>query len=470
LEDAGLAASIITSDFFDREPAPIYSAVIGNPPYVRYHNFGGAVRAKALKSALAEGVRLSGLASAWAPFTIHAARFLRPEGRLGLVLPAELLTVNYASDVRRYLLERFASVRLIMFEELVFPGVLEEVVLLLAEGKGPAPTGSFEVFQARNLKELEEFERRATWTWFTPSTDGKWTPALLQTSALNAYRSLEEVGGFEPMKKWGRTYLGAVTGDNRYFTLTKPEVKALGLKHTEVRKISPPGSRHLRGLIYSQKSWEEMAEESPVYLFYPTDQPSGAAREYIDAGETTGVHKAYKCRNRKPWWRVPLVGVPDLFLTYMDHERPRVVTNEAGTAHLNSLYGIELVADRKKLGRELLPLAMLNSVSLLSAEMVGRSYGGGLLKLEPREADKLLVPSFATLTACAAELRQVRAQVGKALRKGALSEAVKIVDRIILAKELSVAATTITGLREAREALFSRRTTRGSGKGKRAAN
>jgi adenine-specific DNA-methyltransferase len=40
------------------------------------------------------------------------------------VLPAELLSVNYAAPVRRYLTERFAHVRLVLFDERVFPGVL----------------------------------------------------------------------------------------------------------------------------------------------------------------------------------------------------------------------------------------------------------------------------------------------------------------------------------------------------------
>lgn len=83
------------------EPEPAYDAVIGNPPYVRYQDVTGAAGAKGMRAAIAEGVRLTGLSSGWAPFTVHAARFLKPEGRLGLVLPAELMTVNYAASADR---------------------------------------------------------------------------------------------------------------------------------------------------------------------------------------------------------------------------------------------------------------------------------------------------------------------------------------------------------------------------------
>ena len=130
---AGRSVRVEVADFFDFPVEPRYDAVIGNPPYVRYQGFSGAARASAQRAALAAGVGLTALASSWAAFTVHAAQCVRPGGRLGLVLPGELLTVNYAAAVRRFLMERFGGVRLVVFTERVFPGVLEEVVLLLAE-------------------------------------------------------------------------------------------------------------------------------------------------------------------------------------------------------------------------------------------------------------------------------------------------------------------------------------------------
>jgi adenine-specific DNA methylase len=128
LAHSALDADIKTADFFACEPSVRYDAVVGNPPYIRYQQFSGLARTKSLEAALAQGVRLTGLASSWAAFVIHASNFLAPNGRLGLVLPAELLTVNYAAQVRRFLLKRFASVRLVMFERRVFPGVLARII------------------------------------------------------------------------------------------------------------------------------------------------------------------------------------------------------------------------------------------------------------------------------------------------------------------------------------------------------
>ena len=83
--------------------------MIGNPPFIRYQDFSGEARARSRTAARRAGVGLSNLASSWAAFAVHAALFLRPGGRMGLVLPAELLSVNYAAQVRRFSTKRVDS-------------------------------------------------------------------------------------------------------------------------------------------------------------------------------------------------------------------------------------------------------------------------------------------------------------------------------------------------------------------------
>lgn len=457
--DLGLVANVQVVDFFDLQPEQKYDAVIGNPPYVRYQDFAGKARAKALKAALRQGIRLSGLASSWAAFVIHAAQFVAANGRLGLVLPAELLGVKYAAKVRRFLLQRFGSIRLVMFEELVFPAVQEEIILLLAEGNGPA--SHFEVFQARSLADLKQINHTG-WVPFIPGAEDKWLRALLPSEGLRTYREVLASEAIESLADWGTTYLGIVTGNNRYFTLTGQDARELGFSHTELLRISPPGSRHLRGLTFTRRAWTNLSgEDRRTYLFFPDLQrPSDAALRYVSAGEAIGVQKGFKCRNRFPWWRVPLVSVPDLFLTYMDRDRPRIVTNRSRVHHLNSLYGVKLRTGRKRIGADLLPIASLNSLTLLGAELVGRAYGGGILKLEPREADNLPLPSAPFLETVDGQLRALRPQVSAALRKGDLTHATKLVDRVLLSQGLGLSYADVKRLRDARQVLFRRRITR----------
>src|SRR5690242_21120209 len=66
--------------------------------------------AQSRRAALNAGVALSALASSWAAFTVHAALFLRPGGRMALVLPrSEEHTSELQSHVNlvcRLLLEK----------------------------------------------------------------------------------------------------------------------------------------------------------------------------------------------------------------------------------------------------------------------------------------------------------------------------------------------------------------------------
>lgn len=430
VREAGGDPHVVVSDFFRVDPQPQYSAVIGNPPFIRYQGFTGTSRAASRAAALRAGVSLTALASSWAAFTVHSALFLRPGGRLGLVLPAELLSVNYASAVRRFLFDRFSTVRLVLFDEQVFPEAEADVVLLLAEGFGEGPTNHAIIHQARNADSLQDLEGSHTWTPTDPAD--KWTALLVDEDMQDGLRALERDGQFEPLEQWGDTTLGMVTGNNAYFALSPAKVHELGLSRKELIRLSPPGSSHLRGLSLSPQLLTALGNRGQsTWLFRPSGEPTPQAAAYIEAGHIAGVDGAYKCRVRKPWWRVPLVPPADLLLTCMNADTPRLTTNSAKAHHLNSVHGVYLGEERRELGTELLPLASLNSVTVLHAEMVGRSYGGGVLKIEPREADRWVVPSLDLLTAKTEQLKAVKRDVAQQLGRGQLERAVHLVDAVL---------------------------------------
>ncbi len=520
LDAAGEAARIDVGDFLAAEPSATYAAVVGNPPYVRYQAFTGDSRAAARRAALRAGVRLTALASSWASFTVHAALHVRPGGRLGLVLPAEMLSVNYAAPVRDFLMDGFGRVRLVLFTERVFPGVMQDVVLLLAEGRGEGPSGHCELLQVRNAEALGDVVDRDVRRWSPPPGE-RWSQALVDPAAAEAYawfvrgpastavpgvstagseplvpvsdvgeareadasgptgawspldaRSMPDAGStpdarglpgsgghFVPLEAWGATTLGMVTGANAYFALSGAQARHRWLPADELLRISPPGSRHLRGLTLTGPRLDELDEAGQrTWLFRPPGDPSAAARAYVREGVARGVDQAYKCRVRAPWWRVPLLRPADLLLTYMNADTARLCANLAGAHHLNSVHGVYLAAEHRRLGRELLALAALNSVTLLGAELVGRAYGGGVLKLEPREADRWPMPSASLVARRAGALRAVRPAVIELLAGGRLWEASEAVDAALL--DGLVGDDSLAAMRAGRARLHARRAAR----------
>lgn len=459
VREAGGKARIRHSDFFLVDPKPVYDAVIGNPPYIRYQDFSGESRVRSRAAALRGGVSLTGLASSWAAFTIHSALFLKRGGRLGLVLPAELLSVNYAAPVRRFLFDHFRDVQLVLFDEQVFPEAEADVVLLLADGYREGPTTHATIRQAKNAADLASLGAGLTWTPTDPAA--KWTTSLVDPNAVESLRALMNGGRFASLETWGDTTLGIVTGNNKYFTLSPKRARELGLRRSELLRLSPPGSSHLRGLSLSDSMLTKLGRQgNATYLFYPADPPSAEASAYIEDGHRTGVDTAYKCRVRKTWYQVPLVPAADLLLTCMNADTPRLTTNEARARHLNSVHGIYLKDECRELGRELLPLASLNSVTLLHAEMVGRAYGGGILKIEPKEADVWAMPSPELVLDRAEELRAIRSQVADLLDAGKLLDAVEVVDQAMLVDFSGLTAKGIKEVRRARAELAQRRTVR----------
>lgn len=468
LSAEGLDARLETADFFRLTPPgelfpafEPFDAVIGNPPFVRYQHHAGEARRLSAQAALRQGVRLSGLASSWAALLVHAGSFLAPDGRLAIVLPAELLSVGYAEPVRQWLRRRFASVKLVVFERLQFVDALENVVLLLAQGSGGCDAFSlYYVLDSDELLDIQPFDEWAV----ALSHAGKWTELFLTNRQRQLYRRLVD-DQFVPLSEFGVPELGTVTGANGYFTLNEETRVEYDLRVDEdVVATCPPGTRNLASMSLTKSDWARLRDSGErVWMFAPKglDDHDGLQR-YLELGVTRGVPEAYKCQVRANWWRPPMVTPPDLFFTYMSHRYPRLIQNSAHVTFVNSMHGIRLVDGAPRVAREALPLLALNSLTMLGAEILGRSYGGGILKMEPREAAALPLPSPKLVEAAWQVLRPDREKLDRGLREGRWTSVVARVDDALLRVAADVAPGEVAEVHEAAQALRTRRLARGS--------
>ena len=247
--------------------------------------------------------------------------------------------------------------------------------------------------------------------------------------------------------------IGYVTGGNNFFHLSAEQRARWDIPDSFLRPAVVRG-RGFKGLRFTRADWDEAFVNGDAALLLSV--PGGAAlpgsvKCYLDHGQAAGVHEAYKCRTREPWYRVPHIYRADAFLTYMSGVAPRMVANDAEAVAPNTLH---VVRARPLCGlpAHQLVVAWQSSLTQLSAEIEGHAMGGGLLKLEPSEAERVLLalPGGALPDDPLGSLDTLA-------RHGRNGIAQATVDRMILQKQVGVSRAECRILQDATELLRVRR-------------
>ena len=130
--------NVFPSDFFTwlrSCESDAFDVVLGNPPFIRYQQFPEPSRTLAMAFMQRKGLQPNKLTNIWVPFVVAGTALLREGGRLAMVLPAELLQVTYAAQLRQFLADSFGRITIFACNEMFFHDAEQEVVLLLAEDK-----------------------------------------------------------------------------------------------------------------------------------------------------------------------------------------------------------------------------------------------------------------------------------------------------------------------------------------------
>lgn len=455
------ATHLLCGDFFELKPAALpVDVVVGNPPFIRYQRFSG--REKALLRAAEQGVRLSGRAGSWAAFLVHATAFLRPGGRLAMVLPAELGHARYAQPVLEHLRSAFERLWLITFRKRLFPHLGQDTLLLLAEGRqerGAAPLAEgihlLELEGPADLDGLRLLPKagRSLELW-SPDAGGRLPFYRLPPRVRGLYEALAKAPQTFRLGEAAEVGIGYVTGNNGFFHLSPEEASGWGIPP---RFLSPSVWRAgaLGGLRFTQTDWERatLRGQAGFLLHLPPEaQLPPKVQAYLAKGQAAGVPEAYKCRTRRPWYSVPRAVKPEAFLTYISRDSPHLAANEAGAVAPNSLHVLRLKAPSPSA----LALAALWQTSLtrLSAEVEGHPLGGGALKLEPAEAERTLLagPGLGPK-----RLLELALELDALLREGRPEEARTLADRVVLREGLGLEEKEVALLAQAQHLLSEHR-------------
>lgn len=454
------------SDFFvwwQGTDQPAYDAIIGNPPFIRYQSFPEPHRTLAMAIMGEQGLKPNKLTNIWVPFVVAAAASLKVGGRLALVLPAEILQVTYAAQLRSFLTNRFERIDVVACNELFFEKAEQEVVLLLADGALRRASENnvcrVAMTEADKVSDITDRSPVALLKAAKPKTvqhdNEKWLKYFLDNKQIEFMRSLRDAEITAAMSAHASIDVGVVTGKNEFFVLTSDQVAELGLEGYTTPLVSR--SAQLKGTRLGTTDCKSLSAAgdrvhllniSPAQL----ERLSPKLKRYIQDGENKEFHKGYKCSIRKPWYTVPSVWTPDGFAFRQIYDFPRMVLNTSEATSTDTIHRMRSKGSKP----ERIIANTYTWLTAASAEIEGRSYGGGVLELEPTEAERLLMPAQLNGAMSLAE-------ADKLIRSGRLDDVLEENGRIVLMEHMGLSAAECALLKGVWTKMRNRRNSRRRG-------
>ncbi len=475
----GTEIRIINDDFFnwletvnDKQ----WDAIIGNPPYIRYQYFEANQRERAQAIFKQAKAPFSKRTNAWVPFVMASVMHLAPQGRLAMVIPAEIMHVHHAKGLRLFLEQEMALITLIHFREIVFSGTLQGVVLLLGIKQDrktfmpllnlgqrnqrtlfdffPHQQADLNIIDLNDIPDLQKQEAPLDVPHQHPPVwNGNWMSALLNDEALTVLEALQTNPHVHAFEEIAAVDIGIVTGANKFFVVNDETCQQYKLEAISAPMLAK--SELIKGISYTEADHlqNRIAGKDVHFLSFPDkpliDLPPSLV-DYLRLGEAQNLPKRYKCRIREPWYVVPYVWVSEISLLKRCHHFPRLVLNELGAYATDTAYRIKVKPAYTDQAKNLV-FSFLNSLTFLYAELLGRHYGGGVLELVPSEVEQLQIPLISVTD-------DQFAKVDEMIRHGvSLDDLVTYTDSIILAAGLRLSEAQIDIIRAAHRKLRRRR-------------
>ncbi len=450
------STTILNTDFFDyisnANGEAHFDVVVGNPPFIRYQNFPEEHREVAFKMMEEMNLHPNKLTNIWVPFLVISASKLNRFGKLAMVIPAELFQVKYAGETRVFLSKFFSRITIVTFKKLVFGDIQQEIVLMLCE-KDVTSNKGVRVLELNNLSELNSVEiekiHKAEVKALDHSTE-KWTKYFLDANEIELLRKIKTDIRIKPCSDIMEVDVGIVTGRNEFFMLSKELISKWKLKSHTAKVASK--SNHFKGIVYTDDDFEKNVEDNyPVQLFLPANKDYAllpkVCREYISYGEEMDFHSGYKCRIRKQWYITPSLWSPDAFVLRQVGDYPKLIINKTDASSTDTIHRVRF---KTKVKPENIALSYLNSLTFAFSEILGRSYGGGVLTFEPTEIEEI---PLSLLQEHKIDFKKTDALI----RERRIEEVLDIVDKELLIKQLKFSEAEVQMLRGIWKKLAGRR-------------
>jgi len=377
----------VLGDFTKTEPDPVFDLVLANPPYVRHHGFGADEKHR-LQNLVKQhtGIPISGLAGLYCHFLLFSQAWMTKGGIGVWLIPSEWMSVNYGSAIRRFLSEKVTLLRVHQFDtaDVRFSDAL--VSSCVVWFRNCLPEGSHEsvfsfgadIHHPSGIRRIPVAELKRT---------GKWPPKQDTGKGRESWR----IGDYFEIRR------GVVTGDNTFFVLSEDKVAEKKIPSCFLRPILPSPRNLPVDHVTSDKDGLPTNAERRFLLDCSgkkLDDLPQSVREYLASGEKTTACKNL-CASRDVWYDQEKRSPTPFLCSYMgrgSNGSPpvRFVLNDSQAIVSNSFLmmypksGLMKLLDADSSLAEIV-WTFLSRIPREDIVAAGRSYGGGLQKVEPRE-------------------------------------------------------------------------------------
>ncbi|WP_409042154.1 SAM-dependent DNA methyltransferase [Mannheimia haemolytica] len=363
------------------------------PPFIRYQYLNEEFQESAKNVFDLLNFKFTKHTNSWVSFLISSLSFLKEGGRLGMIIPSEILNVIHAQSLRDFISQGLHKVLIINPKNIWFENTLQGALIILIEKVDNESKKGISILNVEdddfiNIDPNKLFVK-SKYIDFKDLPD-KWVGANLTEEELSLINKVKNHRSVYKFSDIATVEVGIVTGANDFFLVNDHIVS----KYKLDRFVYPMfgKSQHCKGIIYdNEQHFENKEKNLPTNFIYLEDNESNLpllVQTYIKEGEDAEYHKRYKCKIRKPWYKVPSVYSTNIGMLKRSHEAPKLILNKLGAYTTDTAYRIK----SNKFQDEILVCCFLNPLTMILSELNGRFYGGGVLELVPSEIRNLYIP------------------------------------------------------------------------------
>ncbi len=391
-------AQVVIGDFVLRPPDKRFPAIVANPPYIRHHRLSPSTK-ESLRALSVEliGKELDGRAGLHIYFLLRALQLLSEGGRLAFIVPADICEGVFAQTLWRWISSRYRLDAVVTFtpEASPFPNVDTNPIILLIRNARPEAQFLWAQCLRAGSETLKEWVKAV---FNSASTD------TLTVHRRDLREGLESGLSRPPSDRsdagavladFARVMRGIATGANEFFFLTRRQATELKIP-AEMLLPAVGRTRDVPAEEITHDTLRQLeAAGRPTLLFAPDgrdlDDFPEAARDYLRQGRGAGLDQRPLIAMRRPWYRMETRKAPPFLFAYLGRRNARFIRNLAGVMPLTGFLCVyPHREDADSIDRIWQTLRHPDTVKNLA--LVGKSYGAGAIKVEPRALERLPIP------------------------------------------------------------------------------